>query len=72
MTDVDALNELTDRLERTAVRLRTGDLEPEDAARLVEECATLAGEAATELDRRVRAAADVHARPVPGQGELLT
>jgi len=55
---VDPLQHLTDRLEATAAQLRGGELEPQDAARLVEECARLAGEAAGELDRRARAAAD--------------
>ncbi|MGB2711892.1 MAG: hypothetical protein WBC33_10280 [Conexibacter sp.] len=72
MTDADALSELTERLEQTAARLRGGELEPEEAARLVEECARLAGDAATELDRRARAAADAPALRVPGQGELLS
>jgi len=67
----DPLQDLTDRLERTAARLRDGELEPEEAARLVDECARLAGEAATELDRRVRAAADAPPPRSPGQGELL-
>jgi hypothetical protein len=69
---IDPLQDLTDRLEQTATKLRAGELEPEQAARLVEDCARLAGEAATELDRRVRAAADASARPADhGQGELL-
>jgi hypothetical protein len=69
---IDSLQDLTDRLEQTAARLRDGELAPEEAARLVEECARLAGDAATELERRVRAAADVPARTAPpGQGELL-
>jgi hypothetical protein len=69
----DPLQDLTDRLEQTAARLRAGELEPEQAARLVEDCARLAGEAATELDRRVRAAADAPAGgpAAHGQGELL-
>jgi hypothetical protein len=68
MTDV--LDDLIGRLERTAARLRGGELEPTEAAGLVEECARLAGDAATELDRRVRSAADASPAP-PGQGELL-
>jgi hypothetical protein len=67
----DPLHDLTDRLEQTAARLRAGELEPEEAAQLVEACARLAGEAATELDRRVRAAAEPGGGPAPGQGELL-
>ncbi len=67
MTGIDTLKDLTDRLAQTAAGLRAGELEPEQAARQVEECARLAGEAATELDRRARAAADAPS----GQGELL-
>ena len=44
-----------DRLERAARRLRAGDLAPEQAAALVEECARLAAEGAAELDRELRA-----------------
>ena len=52
----DALDRIVDRLERTAAELRAGDIEPERAAALVDECARLAGEAGAELDREVRAA----------------
>lgn len=51
------LEELTERLERVAGRLRDGELEPEAAAALVEDCARLASEAAVALERRVRPAA---------------
>ena len=57
----EALQELTDRLEQTAARLRVGELDPRQAAVLVQLGARLAGEAATELDRQVRAAADAPA-----------
>jgi hypothetical protein len=63
MTGVDPLQHLTEQLEQTAAQLRSGELEPQAAAKLVEECARLAGDAATELDRRVRAAADAPAPP---------
>ncbi len=72
MNAVDPIQDLTNRLEQTAVQLRSGELQPEEAARLVEDCARLAGEASAELDRRVRAAADVPAPRVPGQGDLLS
>ena len=49
------LDELVERLERAAAELRGGELAPERAAALVEECARLAAEAGTELDRRARA-----------------
>ena len=58
MSAVDPLQDLTNRLEQAAAQLRAGELEPPDAARLVEECARHAGEAAAELDRRSRAAGD--------------
>lgn len=66
---VDQLEHWTRQLQEAAAHLRGGDLEPEQAARLVEECARLAGDAAGELDRRVRAAADP---PAPGQTSLPT
>jgi hypothetical protein len=58
----ETLDRIVDRLERTAAELRAGDIEPERAAVLVDECARLAGEAGAELDREVRAA-DVGAGP---------
>ncbi len=53
----ERLEEMTERLERAATRLRDGDLDPEAAAALVEDCARLAAEATAELERRVRPAA---------------
>jgi hypothetical protein len=52
----DALAELVERLERAAAELRDGELAPDRAAALVDECARLAAEAGAELDRRARAA----------------
>ena len=52
----EALDRIVDRLERAAAELRGGEIEPERAAALVDECARLAGEAGAELDREVRAA----------------
>ncbi len=43
------------RLEAAAGELRAGDLAPDRAAALVEECARLAAEGAAELDREIRA-----------------
>ena len=51
----DALELLTERLERAAAELRSGALSAERAAAIVDECARLAGEASVELDRQVRA-----------------
>jgi hypothetical protein len=64
----DALHELIGRLERAAEQLRSGELSPDAAATLVEDCAALANEAGAELERRARAAAE---EPPPGQGSLL-
>jgi hypothetical protein len=52
----EPLDELTERLERTAAALRSGELAPERAAALVDECARLAADAGAQLDREVRAA----------------
>jgi hypothetical protein len=51
-----ALDDLIDRLDLAAAELRAGGLAPERAAALVDECARLAADAGSELDRRVRAA----------------
>jgi uncharacterized Ntn-hydrolase superfamily protein len=52
----DALIELAARLEQAAGRLRAGDLEPDAALQVIEECARLAAEASSRVDARVRAA----------------
>ena len=62
----ERLDELVARLERTAAELRSGDLAPERAAALVDECARAASEAGAELDRRVRAG-EAGGVPAPGQ-----
>ncbi len=64
----ERLDELIAKLERAAEQLRSGELSPDAAATLVEDCAGLAGEAATELERRARA--EALAVP-PGQDSLL-
>jgi hypothetical protein len=66
----EALDRIVDRLERAAAELRSGDLAPERAAALVDECARLAADAGAELDRQVRAA-DV-GPPAPGPAGQLT
>jgi hypothetical protein len=70
MTDVDTttLDALVQRLERAAEQLRSGDLSPDAAAGLVEDCAGLASQASSELERMARAAAH---EPLPGQDTLL-
>jgi hypothetical protein len=60
------LDSLVDRLEQIAIALRAGELEPERAAALVDECARVAAEAGAELDRGVRAGES----GMPGQLEL--
>ena len=56
MAEMDRLESLVERLERTAAELRAGELSTDRAAALVDDCARLAAEAGAELDRRVRAA----------------
>ena len=50
----ESLEGLTERLEQIAKALRSGGLEPTQAAELVDECAHLAAQAGAELDRQVR------------------
>jgi hypothetical protein len=64
----ERLDEVISRLERAAEQLRSGELSPDAAATLVEDCAGLAGEAAAELERRARTQASAIA---PGQDSLL-
>ena len=52
----DALIELSARLQDTAQRLRSGELEPDAALALIEECARLASEASAQVEQRARAA----------------
>jgi uncharacterized membrane protein YgcG len=65
---MDELTAYADRLERAAETLRTRALDPDEAARLVDQAATLATEAAQALERHARAAAH---EPLPGQDSLL-
>jgi hypothetical protein len=65
----EALDRIVDRLERAAAELRSGDLDPERAAALVDECARLAGQAGAELDREVRRADT--GPPAPGPAGQL-
>ena len=54
MTSVEDLDELIARLERAAEQLRSGDVSPDAAASIVEDCAALAGRAASELEQLTR------------------
>jgi hypothetical protein len=66
--DTTSLDALVERLERAAEQLRTGDLSPDAAAGLVEDCAAVASQASAELERMARASAQ---EPIPGQDSLL-
>ena len=50
----ETIDILVSRLERAAAELRSGDLEPQHAAALVDDLARIAAEAGGELDRHVR------------------
>jgi hypothetical protein len=52
----DSLSELRDRLKDAAAQLRSGELDPDAALALIEECARLASEASAQVDERARAA----------------
>jgi hypothetical protein len=52
----DALQELRSRLHEAASELRTGGAEPDETLQLIEECARLATEAASQVDGYARAA----------------
>lgn len=62
------LDALVNELEQTALRLRSGELEPDDAAAAVERCAELASRLGGELDAQSRSAS---AHEPPGQEKLL-
>jgi hypothetical protein len=60
---VNPLDALIDELEDVAARLRAGNLDPDDAAQLVDRCAELAG--------RIGSGLDAAARETEGQERLL-
>jgi hypothetical protein len=66
MTGPEDLDRLSGELEQAASRLRSGELDADGAAELVDECARLAARAASELDREARAS-----EPGPGQDSLI-
>lgn len=69
MSDADeTLGRLVGRLTDAADLLRGGDLTPEQAAEVVEQCAQGAANASAELERLARAAAS---EPAPGQDQLV-
>jgi hypothetical protein len=67
MSSAQHLDDLIERLERAAEQLRSGELSPDAAATMVEDCASLATQAAAELEQL--AAED--SAPAPGQDTLL-
>jgi hypothetical protein len=62
------LDRLIAELDDTAERLRSGELEPAEAAEVVERCAELAGRIGAELDRAGR---EAETGPGEGQEQLL-
>jgi exonuclease VII small subunit len=68
MNSVERLDDLITRLERAAEQLRSGELSQDAAAGMVEDCAALATQAASELEQLTRVEA---APPPPGQDPLL-
>jgi hypothetical protein len=68
MTSTEQLDDVITRLERAAEQLRSGELSPDAAATMVEDCAALATQAASELEQLSRAEASA---PPPGQDTLL-
>jgi hypothetical protein len=62
----DSLDRLIEELETVASRLKQGDLEPREAAELVERCAELAAGIGGELDAESRSASETE-----GQERLL-
>jgi hypothetical protein len=68
MSSAEHLEDLITRLERAAEQLRSGELSPDAAATMVEDCASLATQAASELEQLARAEVFT---PAPGQDTLL-
>ena len=66
MSEPPTLERLAQELEAVAERLRSGAVDHEEAAELVERCAELAGRLGTEVDMEARRAAETE-----GQERLL-
>jgi hypothetical protein len=72
MSSIERLDEIITRLGRAAEQLRSGELSPDAAATMVEDCASLATQAAAELEQLTRAEAGGRdANLAPGQDSLL-
>jgi exonuclease VII small subunit len=65
---LERIDDLIEQLERAAEQLRSGELSSDAAATMVEDCAALATQASSELERQARAEV---AQPIPGQDSLL-
>jgi len=64
----EELEKLVDELEAAAQRLRSGELDADEAAEVVQRCADLAARIGAELDAESRAAQQA---PAAGQERLL-
>lgn len=64
---LERIDDLIGQLERAAEQLRSGELSPDAAATVVEDCAALATEASGALERLAR----TEPAAAPGQGTLL-
>jgi hypothetical protein len=73
MSSIERLDDLIAQLGRAAEQLRSGELSPDAAATMVEDCAALATQAAAELEQLTRAEATTPfgTPPAPGQDSLL-
>jgi exonuclease VII small subunit len=65
---LERIDDLIEQLERAAEQLRSGELSSDAAATVVEDCAALATQASSELERQARAEVS---QPIPGQDSLL-
>jgi exonuclease VII small subunit len=65
---LERIDDLIEQLERAAEQLRSGELSSDAAATMVEDCAALATQASSELERQARAEVS---QPIPGQDSLL-
>ena len=68
MSSAEHLDTVITQLERAAEQLRSGELSADAAATMVEDCAAVATQAATELQQLTR---DEGPAPAPGQDTLL-
>jgi exonuclease VII small subunit len=66
VNDPKSLEQLSEELEAVAERLRAGEVDPDEAADLVERCAELAARLGAEVDSRARSASETE-----GQERLL-